>query len=480
MSKTDLKEVLAELAARKSVSFDINKFCFKEQLAFINDPNPYATAVCSVRAGKTIACAADLVYTALNKPGTASLYITLARSNAKRIIWPELIKINEEYNLGARVNETDLSITFPNGSIIYCSGAKDKSEIEKFRGLALVLCYIDECQAFRAYIRDLVDDVIVKRLYDYNGRLRLIGTPGPIPAGYFYECSVSKQWGNHHWTLHNNPHIERKSGKTVADLIDQDCKRKGVTIDDPAIQRECFGRWSIDTNSLVFRYNSSRNHYDKLPETKHKWNYVIGIDLGFDDADAIAVMGWQDHSKSVFLIEENIQAKQGITALGYLISELISKYDPIRIVMDTGGLGKKIADEIRRRHQIPIQAAEKSRKFEFIELLNDALRTRVLYARNTSRFAQDTGLVEWDKDVTNGRLKIKDNYHSDICDAVLYAYREALHWLESPEILKPKRGTKEYIQAEIEAMEKAAEQAYEKSKKPTDDDWSFIENEYDD
>jgi len=155
--------------------FQLDQFLFKEQLAFVTDPARYATAVCSVRAGKTTACAADLVDTALRMPGTIGLYITLARSSAKRIVWPELHKINREFKLNAIPNEQDLSLKFPNGSIIYCSGASNEPEIEKFRGLSNVaLVYIDESQAFRSFIKDLVEEIIVKRLYDTNGRCLLI------------------------------------------------------------------------------------------------------------------------------------------------------------------------------------------------------------------------------------------------------------------------------------------------------------------
>lgn len=253
------REILEKLTHK--AGFAVETFCFDKQIAFINDPEPFATAVCSVRAGKTVACAVDLIRTSLAREGIVCLYITLSRSNAKKIIWPELCRINQEYGLGGKVNETELSITFAVGkshSTIYCSGAKDKREIEKFRGLALALCYIDECQAFRDYIRELVDEVIAKRLFDYAGKLRLIGTPGPVPIGYFYECSVSDQWSHHAWTMFDNPWLPKKSGLSHDEILDRELKRKGVKRDDPSIQRECFGKWAFDPNALVFRYSKER------------------------------------------------------------------------------------------------------------------------------------------------------------------------------------------------------------------------------
>ena len=74
--------------------------------------------------------AADLISTALNYPGDV-VYITLDRKTAKKILWRTLLQIIKQYNLQAKIDNTELIITFPNGNNIYVSGAKDSSEIEK-------------------------------------------------------------------------------------------------------------------------------------------------------------------------------------------------------------------------------------------------------------------------------------------------------------------------------------------------------------
>jgi len=436
--------------------FTPESYCFEKQLRFIQDPAKFKLALCSRRAGKTVGCAVDLIRTSLSKENQKSLYITLSRNNAKKIVWGDLVSINRDYDLGGKTNEADLSIQFKNGSVIYLSGANDKSEIEKFRGLALSLCYIDECQSFRSYIKELIDDVISKSLFDYNGTLCLTGTPAPTPTGYFYECYKSKQWSVHEWTMFDNPWIKKKSGLEPQELLDRELKRKGVTVEDPSIQREVFGRWCIDSNALVFRYDKDRNVYSGVSFSGPGWNFIIGVDIGFDDADAIAIIGWNDRYDSSYLVEELVCSKQGITELANQISSFIEKYDPRAVVMDTGGLGKKIAEEMNKRFSLPIKPAEKSRKFEYIELLNDALRTKKFHVEQSSRFAQDAMLVEWDKDSPNP--KISDRYHSDITDAVIYAWRESLHWLyEAPEkIIKPY--TDEwYKKQEKDILEKAME-----------------------
>lgn len=450
MNSLENEVIEAQLAINAKPRFDLELFLFKEQLLLARDPAKFATAVCSVRAGKTVTCAADLIDTCLTKPGVVGLYITLARSSAKRIIWPDLHKINREFDLGGVPNESDLSFKFPNGSIIYCSGASDAAEIEKFRGLSNVaLAYIDESQAFRAHIKELVEEILIKRLYDTNGRLRLIGTPGPIPAGYFYDASQSSQWSHHAWTLHDNPWIERKSGCTVAQLIAQDCARKGVDLNDPSIQRECFGRWALDVDSLLLEYEAERNHYDALP--RGNYVYILGMDFGFEDADSFSVLGWRQGSPDTYLVEELVAAKQTYEQMVVNFETLHKKYPLSRVVADPGGGGKKLIESLRPRYLIPMQAADKQGKIANYGLLNNALRTGRFFAKRDSRFAQDCNLLERDKDKSTPEKTVVKG-HSDAIDSALYAFRESPAYGYTPPIAAPVQGTPEWAIAEQEKM----------------------------
>jgi hypothetical protein len=462
---TSTKAALKALNKRKKEAdkpvFSLSEVLFKEQLDFVLDPAPNKIAVCSRRAGKTVSCATDLIHTALSNPGVVCLYITLSRNNAKKIIWREIKRINREKQLGGVENLSELSMTFPNSSIVYLSGAKDTNEIEKFRGLALKLVYIDEAQSFREYISELIDDVLSPALMDYSGTLVLIGTPPPIPTGYFCDAfQEGKGWSKHHWTFWNNPFILDKSKKTHQQMLDRELLRRGVNASDPSIQREWFGKFTLDSDSLLLHYNPQVNHYSALPNiTPHRWNYIMGIDLGFDDADAIAVLAWSDQDPTTYLVEEKVVPQQGLTELVQQIQEMQKRYDITKIVIDQGGLGKKLAEEMRRRHHIPVQPADKVRKMENIAFLNDALRTGRFKALKDSKFAQDTYLVEIDKDKsTPDKIKVSDRYHSDIIDSVLYAFRESPAYSYEPPIQPLKPGTKEWAdQQQDEMWDKAQE-----------------------
>lgn len=459
---------------QESPKFLVEDNLFPEQLAFINDPARFKVAMCSRRAGKTVSCIADLVRTALSQSDITCLYITLSRSNAKKIIWKELKIINSKYRLNGHESVSELSMTFPNGSSIYLSGAKDATEIEKFRGMALKLVYIDEAQSFRSYIEDLVNESITPTLMDYAGTLCLIGTPPPVPNGYFIDIfsKLSKRWSKHSWTFFNNPFIVKKSKQTHDEMLQDVLELRNLTREDPSIQREYFGRCVEDTDSLLLKYNDLQNSYDNLPKLNKvtdKYHYILGIDLGYTDADALAVLAWHESTPNVYLVEEVVTTEQGITPLANQIDILRKSYDFDKMVIDTGGLGKKIAEELIKRYQIPVEAADKVRKMENIALLNDYLRTGKFKASSFSMFAEDSKKVEIDRDKsTPDRIKVSDRYHSDIIDAVLYAFKETYAYAYKAEKKRSPVGTRAWANEEEDAMWESELEYFQKQEKDED------------
>ena len=475
------KAQLAELAYQSGVlarpgTFRLEDYLFDKQLAFVSDPAPFKVAVTTRRAGKTISCAADLTHTALATPNIIVLYITLSRKNAKRLVWPEFKKLNTKFVLNGEVNESDLSITYPNGSVLYVLGASDRTSIEDFRGLAIKKVYLDEAQSFPAYIAELIDDVLGPALMDHAGQLILIGTPGAIPEGYFFDIAKNPEWSFHSWSYFQNPRLPFLSqGITHQDMLNRELKRRGVTIMEPSIRREYFGEWAKDEKSLVYHYDAAKCDYDTLPDGN--WTYILGVDLGYVDADALAVIAYSDQSAATYVLEEKVTKTQDIESLCKQIDELRKRYEITKIIVDTGGLGKKITEEISKRYTIPMQAAEKTRKMEYIELMNDALRTGRLRIKSTSLFAHDAMKVQWDWDKSTPDKKvISDRYHSDICEAVLYAWRESYSYTYQKPEVEPEYGTKAWgdkqgelmFQAELERLEleKETQKQWEEQQEP--------------
>lgn len=464
---TSKRLVLQELAKRQKAKeaealkpkFVITDFCFDKQIKFIKDPAKFKTAVCSRRAGKTVSCAADLIDTCLSNPGINCAYITITRGTAKRIIWRDLITIIKQYDLKTDIDKQELTFTFANGSILYISGADDEGEIEKYRGMKFKKVYIDEVQSFRSYIAELVNDVIIPALYDLDGSLILIGTPGPVPAGFFYDVTQNKDWSHHHWTVYDNPFVG--SGKrTVQEIITEANKVRGIDEQHPTHLRENLGIWVKDESALVFAISEQRNLFKEPPSGD--MTYIMGVDIGWSDSDAIAILGYNYTDKNVYLVEEYVKSKQNISQLVAEITYFRDKYKPVRMVMDAGALGKKIQEEIRQRHGIHMEAAEKHRKLEFIELLNDDLRTAKIKVLRESRFFEDCFKVQWDRSNPH-KPRISDIYHTDIGDAVLYAWRECKHYLSEKPQERIKSGTTEWMNRLEEEMAEKVEASKRKS-----------------
>lgn len=442
------QKVQAAQDAVVQADFRLDKICFEQQLKFLTDISRFKTATCSRRAGKTKGIALDMIETCRSESNIICQYVTLTNRSARSIMWGDLKFIIDQFKLQVKTDETRLIIKFlDTKSEIRLGGAKDEAECEKYRGHKYRKFYIDEAQSFRPYLKYFIEDIIMPSLRDLRGSLSVTGTPGPLLAGVFYEISHSELWSQHHWTAFDNPHM-LELDKTLA----EERAVRGIDETNPGYVRETFGRWVEDLDSLVFKFSADKNIYNQLP--KEDLSYIFGIDIGWEDSDAIAVIGYSHVTNFCYLVEEMIENKLIITDLATKIKALTTKYKPVKIVMDAGALGKKIQEEIRMRHGIVAEAAEKHRKLEFIELMNDDLRTGKFKAFPNARFQQDCALVQWDKDVPKGKRVVSDSYHSDSCDATLYGWRECRHYFQIDQ--KPKKDTMTEAMAKLEEQEAQA------------------------
>lgn len=444
---------------------------FTAQNRFISDTSRFIVAQCSRRAGKSNGLAIRFFRTMESHPGSRSVYLSLTRESAFEIMWPALIDIDERFKLGCTFTESKLLISHPNGSQLKLFGADQKNFAKRLKGKKHPAIAIDEAQDFGSHLQFLVDDVLTPCMTDYaDAWFALTGTPGPIPAGYWYDISHERKYGFswHGWTLLDNPYLPDPKA-FIADLK----QRREWSESHPTLQREWYNNWVLDLESLWIRYVKEKSDYVSIPDAN--WNYLLGVDLGYEDADALAVLAYSDVSPTTYLVDEVVIPHQGLTELVNEINKLRERYEISKIVCDEGGLGKKMAEEIRRQHKIPIHPADKKRKQETVTFLNDAMRKGYFKAKHTSRFARDSQNIQIDKEkTTEDKYKLKGP-HSDIIDAVIYAFKEspAYAW----EVPKPavKVGSQQWAKKQEDDMfAQALERAqYEKqmAEDPFEDDW---------
>ena len=464
MNRETLKHALALKILQKNRTFrDVS---FPHQDSFVNDKSRFITAQCSRRAGKTNALALKFFKTLDSHPGALCLYIALTRESARNIMWGVMQEFEDRFKLGLVFTESNLTITHPNGARLQLFGADMKNFIRRLKGIKTPGVAIDEAQDFGIHLETLVEDVLTPTLTDYEDSwLAITGTPGPVPLGYFYNVTEERKFGFsiHKWTLFDNPYLPN------ARQFVQDLKTKREWDDEhPTLKREWYNNWVLDIESLLIKYDSKKNHYDEIPKGLHL-SYILGVDIGMRDADALALLGWSEQTHDIYLVEEMITTGQDITELTNQINGMMKRYDIQRIIMDEGALGKKIAEEIRRRKGVPIQPADKARKMENVAFLNDYLRLGRFKAKKASRFATDSHMVQidWER-TTPDRLYVKDAFHSDIIDAVLYAFKESPAFTYEKKIEMPEKNTKEYDAAFAEEMFNHNAQRLKKEKENKD------------
>lgn len=418
------------------MTFSPEALCFGPQMAFVRDTSPFVVACTTRRAGKTVGDRVKLLLAALSQPNVTALYVATTRGVAEELMWRGLKRWNDEYALGGSTNDTKLVLELPNGSRVRCSGAKDKGEADKIRGPErIALAIVDEAQNFReSVIQYLVEEVLEPGMLDVGGKLVLTGTPGALPIGYFHAATQNPEFSQHRWSLRENPHL----GVAVEEFLAGIRKRRGITEANLTYRREYLGEWVRDMEALMFHYDAARNACAWQAGPLPGWRYLLVFDIGWKDADAVGVLGWPPHTRQVHLVREKVTPKQGITELGNHLRAEVDLFHPERVIGDLGGLGKKIGGELSNRWNIPVEAAEKARKAEHIELLNDGLRTGLALAPPDSVFAQDCAKMQWDMDAkAKGILRESPEFHSDATDMYLYGYRASMHWLEEAAPAKP-------------------------------------------
>ena len=134
----------------------------------------FACIVAHRRAGKTVACIHDLQRMALTSQHARSLfaYIAPTYSQAKATAFDYLIEAAAPFiRYGAKVNQSELKVDYPNGSTIRLFGADNYHAL---RGLRLDGAVLDEYADFdpRAWTQ-----VIRPALSDRRGVATFIGTP---------------------------------------------------------------------------------------------------------------------------------------------------------------------------------------------------------------------------------------------------------------------------------------------------------------
>ena len=439
---------------------------FPHQTSFVADPAKLKAALCTRRAGKSYGAGSYLLKEAWENPGCTCLYIALTRQSAKNILWKDVLKtINRKLALGCKFNETELSCTLPNGSVIYLLGVDaTEEEREKLLGQKYRLVVIDEAASYTINLEELVYGTLKPAVADYRGTICLIGTPGNLKRGLFFDITNGKRagWSLHRWSAFENPHIRDNWLAEIAEL-----KAASPLIEEtPLFQQHYLGRWVVDDSKLVYRYQPGRNDFANLPELPPSgWHYLLGIDLGYTDATAFVVGAYHDQSRVLYLVEALEETGLDISAVAARIKDYQARYSLDTLVVD--GANKQAVEEMRRRHGLPLEAADKRGKADFIEQMNaEFIQGRIVlgpscvWNRQSQPGAPGSlqeeylGLIWDERALARGERKEHPNAPNHGADASLYLWKRAYQYLSEVPAKKHAPGTREAAEAEAAELKR--------------------------
>lgn len=489
------REALEELARRKLalteasvVTAAIRRELFDKQLDFIDDRSRNKAALCTRRAGKTSMWSRYCTIVALENPKSLIRVWGISRLRAKQLLWNEFLDVCARHEIKIDSHETELTITFENGSEIRLLGADKDKEAQKKRGDKTRMEVILESQLFGPFLRTLVEEVAEPCLFDLKGTMCMEGTPGPVPTGFWYWVTghdqrvdrweskghlvslggtdekelVGAGWSCHHWSLLDNPHLPH-----AKDELERLRKKRNWTVDSPTYVREYLGWWVIDGGVLFYKYNEARNGFTlaDVQPWGPGWQHVLGWDLGSRDDMALVAWGWHPSKRALY--EAASWKKPG--ARSDEVMEIIRSWEALGFnfiakVADTQGGGKMYVEDVMSRYSQVFKPAKKSEKLDHVRLMNDEFLSGFIMVQRGSPLAMEYAELpkdpDWDPD--SGKPPGEDpRFANHCCDAGLYSWREAFAHLDFT----------------VDAPAETAEERYEREleekfkQQPTQDWW---------
>jgi hypothetical protein len=350
--------------------------------------------------------------------------------------------------LGIKVkshNRVEGMIVTEADGVMKFGGNTTKDEREKNRGPYWDRVAIDECQSQKE-LRYLVESIISPTLIDKAGQIAFGGT-GPRVRGTYWEALFlgaqadgSPLYADNalrlNWNLSNNPFIP--DCEKQLEMIRKD---KNLSETDPLYIREYLGRIAYDDDALVLRLTDANAFVDSelaswiasQPVTDIRFSG--GLDFGFEDADALAIIcysitrperwlvyEWKANRKGTAEIAEAVNAGIEYVRTHSLFSKLVNKEFDIHA--DTGGNAITPFD-LNNTYHLPIQAAYNQEKEMAFELMQDEVRRGFFKCRRDGPLWDESLKTIYKRNEQDQLTREIDDetYHPDQMRAVHYAMR---------------------------------------------------------
>ena len=297
----------------------------------------FAVLVCHRRWGKTVFAVLELILAALafGKADFRGAYIAPFRKQAKDVAWDYFKRFAGRVP-GVLFNETDLTVTLPNGARITLYGADNADAL---RGLYFDYVVMDEVADMKPFVWG---EIVRPALADRKGRCLFIGTPKGMNL-FFELYNRGTAGGSPGWTA-----LCYRASDTVGKLpwLDQEELDNARADLSPAQYRqefECDFNASCD-NALITLDLVSAARTRVIPESEYKDEPLIfGIDVARFGGDACVIQRRQGR------MAPPPERKVGIDNMTFAgrVHHLICEEKP-EIVFVDAGRGEGVIDRLRQ------------------------------------------------------------------------------------------------------------------------------------
>lgn len=421
----------------------LSRELFKEQIEFFEDTSLRRALFTPRRCGKTTVAAYLLAYHALLYPGRKLLFAGLVGHTAETAVYEAMVAALTLFGayLPDMYHQQKRIFRLENGSTIRLIGLNvTPSEQEKLCGGGYHGAVIDECQAQNQNLDRVVNEMLGPAMLDFvgmgGGWIVLAGTPGDV-MGDHYWWRVTKQdkdgtpaprergWKVHSWRVQDNPHMAEQFALECARL------REDWGSDDfrleAGFQRQWEGRWVLELEGRVYRYTQDKNTevandvavaVGRGRDAGPGWVFTFGVDLGWEDATAVAVAAWRPGERKLYFVRSEKRRHATYEQVGDWLTEWAAIYRPVRIVVDQGGIGKQLARSLAARYQLAIVPAGKTDKSDHVARMNADLATsriQILLGENRDLAREWEELTLDPKKAANGEWAEHPRLENHLC-----------------------------------------------------------------
>lgn len=297
----------------------------KTQSRVFRDKSRFKVVVAGRRFGKTVLALWLLIVAAGEKPGSTCWYVAPTYRQAKQIAWKMLQGFIDHKYITAK-NETDLSLSFLNGSAIALRGADN---YDSLRGVGLDAVVLDEYADMAA---EVWTEVLRPALSDKLGSALFIGTPAGFNHLYdlWLEAENKPDWKAWQFTTADGGNVPP-----------EELEAARLDLDERTYNQEYLASFESLTGRVYYEFDRRLNVSADLVDTKAE--LLVGMDFNINPMSA--VIGVKAGSDQLHIIDE-ITIANGNTEL--MCDALHQRYPDRRVQVypDPSGRARKTSSPV--------------------------------------------------------------------------------------------------------------------------------------